>query len=100
MKAFGLLCALKVRIVDVLDDRFPRVQHMGVGHVVEEEEQIVGTVRQWFVEFLDCGWVLGDEAGSRGDGAIHADGLVIGAMPLSPAIVFGGLEERDRSDCL
>ena len=48
----SLLCALVMRIVDVLDHGFSRLQHMAVGHVMEKEEEFVGTGGQRFVDLL------------------------------------------------
>ena len=38
------------------------------------------------------GAVLADEAGAGRDGAIHADALFVGAVPLSPAVAFRGFD--------
>src|SRR5580704_12679730 len=65
-----------------------------VGHVMKKEQQVVGTVSQRFVEVLNLGRILSDVAGSGGDGSIHADPLMVGTVPLSPAIFFGGLRAR------
>ena len=42
----------------------------------------------------DRGPVLADESRARRDGAIHADALLIGAMPLAPAVALGASTAR------
>ena len=90
----GLRGALVVAVVDVLDDGFSVVQFVGVGHVVEEEQQVVGRGGGGLVDLRDFWRVLADVARAGGDGAIHADAFVIGAVPLAPAVVFAGLDVR------
>ena len=84
----SLLCAFVMRIVDVLDHGFSRVQHMLIGYVMEEEKQLVGAGGQRFVDLLHGTRILADEPSARGAGPVHADALVIRPVPLAPAIVF------------
>ena len=84
----SLLCAFVMRIVDVLDHGFSRVQPMLIRYVMEEEKQLVGAGRQRFVDLLHGARVLTDEPSPSGDGPVHADALVIRPVPLAPAIVF------------
>ena len=79
-----------VTVVEVLDDGFAVVEFVGVGDVVEEEEQLVGRGGERFINLGDFGRVLAGEACAGGDGAVHADAFVIGAMPLAPSVVFAG----------
>ena len=51
----GLRRALVVAVVDVLDDGLAVVQLVGVGHVVEEEEQVVGGGGQGLVDLGHLG---------------------------------------------
>ena len=60
--------------------------------MVEEEQQFVGRGRERFVDFRDGRAILADVAGAGGDGAVHADSFFVGAMPLAPAVFFGGFD--------
>ena len=82
----GLLCAEVMTVVDVLDHGFAVVELVGVRHVVEEKQQVVGCGGGGLVHLRHFGRILTHEAGSRRDGAVHADAQVVGAMPLAPAI--------------
>ena len=87
--AFHHRRAVVVRIVDGLDHRLAGMQLVCVWDVMEEEQQVVGTSRQRFEHCGDGGAVLADVAGSGGNGAVHAHALLIGAVPLSPAVTLG-----------
>ncbi len=84
----GLGGAVVVTVVDVLDDGFAVVQLVGVRHVVEEDEQVVGSGGWVLVESGDFRRVLSNVAGSGGDGAVHAYSQVVGVVPLAPAVAF------------
>src|SRR5579863_7937502 len=86
--------AFIVGIVDVLNDSFSRVEFVCIRNVMEEEQKLVGRGRERFVDFRDWRTILADESGAGRDGAVHADSLFVGAMPLSPAVFFGGLDVR------
>ena len=62
---------------------------MRVRHVMHEEQQIVRTRLERFVHRAHRPAVLADESGAGRDRAIHADALVVGAVPLSPAVALG-----------
>src|SRR5579863_9384464 len=81
-----------MRIVDVLDDSLAGVEDVGIGDVMEEEEKFVGRGGERFVHFGDLLRILAGKTGAGGDGAIHSDAEVIGAVPLSPAVFFGGFD--------
>ena len=94
-----LLCALVMRVVDVLDDRFSRVQDMRVRHVVEKEKQIVRTVLPTVRRiFCTAGGYCPMISGSR---------AMVRSMPIAcdrrDAIVPSRFprmtQARDRSDC-
>ena len=55
---------------------------------MEEQQQIVGRGRGVLVELRNAGRILTRVACAHGDGAIHADAFMIGAMPLAPAVVL------------
>src|SRR6202021_257029 len=88
------VCAIIVGVVDVLDDGFSGTQNVFIAHVMEKQEKCVRTVVERFIKPLHFGRILGDESSSRRYRPIHANSLVIGAMPLSPAILLGGLRSR------
>ena len=83
-----------MRIVQVLDDGLAGVQLVSVRHVVQEQQQLVRTGRQRLVDLGDRGPVLPDVPGAGRDGAVHADALFVGAMPLSPAVALGCLHRH------
>src|ERR1700721_640582 len=58
---------------------------------MEKQEKCVRTVVERFIKALHFGRILADESSSRRYRAIHANSLEIGTMPLSPAILLGGL---------
>src|SRR5579863_1654931 len=80
--------AFVVGIVNVLDDGFVRMKLIGVRNVMEEKEKFVGRCCEGLIDFRDRRTVLADETGAGRDGAVHADSLFVGAMPLAPAIFF------------
>ena len=62
---------------------------MRVRHVMHEEQQVVRTVVSSDSYIWRTGRrILADVAGAGRDRAIHADALVVGAMPLSPAVAL------------
>src|SRR5665213_2827916 len=81
-----------MRIVDVLNYRFPGVKHVGVWHVVHEQEKTIGTGGERFVNASYFGWVLTDVSGAGRDGAIHANAAVVRANPLAPAVALRGFD--------
>ena len=58
--------------------------------MVEEQQQIVRTGSQRFVQAGHGGVVLADETSAGGHRAIHAGALFVGVVPLSPAVALGG----------
>ena len=91
----SVLRALIMCVVDVLDNRFPRLKHVRVRHMVHEQQQIVWTSLERFESGRD-GWaVLADEPGARGGGAVVADAgfidAILDARTLSSAIERGCL---------
>ena len=82
------LCAFVMRIINVLDDGFAGMKHVSVRDVMEKEQQLVGR-RSWrFVELRNERRILSHITGASGDAAIHADTVMIGAVPLAPAVFF------------
>src|SRR5256885_12869836 len=83
-----------MRIVDVLDDGFAGMKHVSVRDVMEKEEQVVGRLSWRFVELGNERRVLSDITGAAGDGAIHSNAVVVGAVPLAPAVFFRRFDSR------
>jgi hypothetical protein len=51
-------------------------------------------VRLRFIQLLHFWRILADQSGARPHGAIRSDPRVIGAVPLSPAVLLRGLGPR------
>src|SRR5450756_201281 len=84
--------SLVMRIVEMLDHRLAGVKFVGIGNMVEEEQQLVGTGFQGFVHLGNNWTVLSSVAGAFGDGTLHAGALIVGIVPLAPAVAFGGFD--------
>ena len=88
---FRLCRTFVVRVINVLNYRLSGMQPVSVRHVVKETEavrrpgtrkaspRLPGTARQ-----SPC----------RGRAAVHADALMVGAMPLAPAVTLRRLDPR------
>src|ERR1051326_4678888 len=86
-------CALGagvVRVVDVLHDRLPGAETIRVWQMMEEDDQVLGRGCDRLVHLRDSRRILARVSRSGGDAAVHADALVVGADPLSPAVALGG----------
>src|SRR5215469_9504469 len=90
----SFLCAFIVGVVEVLHQGIAGVEDVSIGNMVEKQQQIVGTVGERLVDLLHIRRILTNETRSGGDRAIHADALMVGAMPLSPAVSLRGLRSR------
>src|SRR5579862_8019246 len=77
-----------MRVVDVLYHSLAGMQHVGVRDVVKKQQQVIGAAGQRLVILPRLRRVLPDVPRSRGRGAVHADALAVGAVPLSPAVMF------------
>src|SRR5260370_12335288 len=93
-KLASSFCALEMRIVNVLDDGFSRMQYVGVGHVVKKEQQVIGARGERFIQLLYSLWILSDVSRAGRHGAVHADSIMIGTWPLPPAISLRRLQRR------
>src|SRR4051812_44581184 len=71
---------------------------MGVGHMVHEEEQLIGTGGEGFVLSCELGRILAYVSGAGGGGAIHADAIVVGSNPLTPTVAFSALDAGAEGD--
>src|SRR5580704_14117010 len=80
----------------MLDDRLSRTQDVGVRDMMEKKQQFVRRGVRGFIHLRDGCAILIDIPRARGCRAIHADAVVVGAMPLSPAVSFGGLDSRSE----
>src|SRR6266436_5505277 len=60
----GALRSFVVRIINLLDNGFSRVKNMRIPDMMEEEEQIVGSSFDRFVNFADKRRILRDISGS------------------------------------
>src|ERR1700685_317706 len=80
----------------MLDDRLSRTQFVGVRNMMEKKQQFVRRGVQEFIHLPNGRAILIDIARAGGCCAIHSDALVIGAMPLSPAVSFGGFDSRSE----
>jgi len=58
--------------------------------MVEKQEQFVWRRFHGLILLRNGGRILRDIASPGGDRAVHANPRVIGAVPLAPAISFGG----------
>src|SRR5690349_19250362 len=83
-----------MRIVDVLDYRFPGRELVGVWHMMEEEQQFIRRGCERLIHLCHFGTVLCGVARAGSDAAIHAYAVVIGAMPLPPSIALRRLYAR------
>ena len=88
----GLSGAIVVAVVDMLDDCFAGPKTIVVGHVVEEEQEVVGRGGGSLIDLRDFWRILAHVAGAGGDGAVHTHTLMIGAVPLAPAVVLAGFD--------
>src|SRR5256885_12159985 len=83
-----------MRIVDVLDDGFAGMKHVSVRNVMEKEEQVVGRLSWRFVELGNERRGLSGLNRAAGDGAVQSNAVVVGAVPLGPAVFFSRIEYR------
>ena len=86
----GLVGAIVMRIVDMLDDGLAGVEFVAIRNVVEKEKQFIGCCRQRLILFCDGWGILRGVTRASGGGAVHADAIVIGAVPLAPAVSLRG----------
>src|ERR1017187_7945674 len=84
--------ALVMRVVEVLDYGLAGVQPVGVGNVVEEEQQIVGAGFQGFVHLCNNWPILSRVAGALGHGAFQNYALFVGIVPLASPVAFGSFD--------
>src|SRR5439155_14899102 len=82
------LGAFIVRVINVLDYCLTGFQPIRVRHMMEKQEQGIRRGGKSFELLLDGRRILPHEACSRCDSAVHANALVIGAVPLAPTVVF------------
>ena len=73
---------------------FPECSTVRVRHMVHEEDQIVRTRRQRLVDGSHWRRILADEPGAGSRRPIHADALLVGAVPLAPAVALRRLDAR------
>ncbi len=83
-----------MRIVDVLDHGLAGVENVCVRHMVEEQEQVIRRGRHRFVEVLHFRRILADESRPGSHCAVHADAVMVCAMPLPPAILLRRRDSR------
>src|SRR5260370_35415174 len=60
-----------------------------IGDVMHEKQQFVRTHVYRFKSCGHGGRILADKSCSCRDGAVHTDALLVGTMPLTPAVTFG-----------
>src|SRR3974390_2111060 len=65
--------AFVMRVVNVLYDRFPRMQDVGVRDVVKKQQQVVRAGSKRFVLLLHLRRILPDESGAARYRTAHAD---------------------------
>ncbi len=95
LQCFPLMCILRgalrtfvVRVVDVLNHGFARLQHVSVGHMMKEKQQLVRSCFQRPVYLGYWRRILPDVARAGSRCAIHADAVMVGAVPLPPSVVL------------
>ena len=75
-------------VVDVLNHRFSRMQHMGVRHMVEKEQQLIRAGRKVLIFRKSRVGILPRIGGPRLHGPVPSDSVSVGIVVCPPPVVL------------
>src|SRR5215467_8203788 len=84
----NFLRAVVVRVVDMLNHRFPGLQQARVRHMVKEQQQLIRSPSDRLVLFSYRRPILAGVARSRRQAAVHSYSFPVRTVPLAPTIPF------------